>query len=107
MLTLTQPAVEAVTAMARASGNPDTSGLRIARSAGVEETPDAAGLEAEFVTDPSDEDEVVIQDGARLFLEPNAAAYLTDKVLDGQVDEEGHVHFALGQQATDGDQPQP
>lgn len=105
MLTLTPPAVQAVTAMAAAYGSSDTGGLRIARSAG--ETQDAAALEAEFVTNPADDDQVITQGGARIFLEPAAAAYLTDKVLDGEVDDEGHVRFALGQQAVDGDRPQP
>ena len=33
-----------------------------------------------------------------MFLEPQAAAYLEDKVLDGKVDERGKVHFTLGLQ---------
>lgn len=106
MLTLTPPAVQAVTAMAMAAGSPDTGGLRIAHDAGPEERTDAADLKAEFVGNPADGDEVVLQDGARIYLEPDAAVYLTDKVLDGEVDEEGRVHFALGQQGAAGDQPQ-
>ena len=33
-----------------------------------------------------------------MFLEPQAAAYLEDKVLDAQVDEQGEAHFSLGVQ---------
>jgi iron-sulfur cluster assembly protein len=33
-----------------------------------------------------------------VFLEPQAAAYLEDKVLDAQVDEQGQARFSLGVQ---------
>ena len=33
-----------------------------------------------------------------MFLEPEAAAYLADKVLDAQFDEQGTVQFSLGRQ---------
>jgi hypothetical protein len=33
-----------------------------------------------------------------VFLEPQAAAYLADKVLDAQPDEQGTVQFSLGRQ---------
>ena len=36
--------------------------------------------------------------GARVFLEPNAAVVLDDKVLDAQLDEGGAVTFAIGQE---------
>jgi iron-sulfur cluster assembly protein len=33
-----------------------------------------------------------------VFLEPQAAAYLDDKVLDAQLDEQGKAQFTLGTQ---------
>jgi hypothetical protein len=33
-----------------------------------------------------------------VFLEPQAAAYLDDKVLDAQLDEQGKARFTLGTQ---------
>jgi iron-sulfur cluster assembly protein len=36
-----------------------------------------------------------------VFLEPQAAAYLEDKVLDAQIDEQGEAHFSLGVQSPD------
>jgi iron-sulfur cluster assembly protein len=33
--------------------------------------------------------------GARVYLEPQAAAYLDDKVLDAQIDQQGQPHFSL------------
>jgi Fe-S cluster assembly iron-binding protein IscA len=107
MLTLTPPAVQAVNAMAMAYGSSDTGGLRIARTGGTGDTAEAVMLEVEFVDSPADEDQVVTQGGARIFVEQEAAVYLTDKVLDGDIDDEGHAHFALGRQPVDGDQPQP
>jgi Fe-S cluster assembly iron-binding protein IscA len=50
------------------------------------------------VAGPGDRDQVLTQGGARIFLEPEAAAYLTDKVLDGDMDDEGRVRLNLGQQ---------
>jgi hypothetical protein len=35
-----------------------------------------------------------------VYVEPLAAAYLDDKVLDAQVDGEGKAHFYLGEQGT-------
>jgi hypothetical protein len=34
-----------------------------------------------------------------VFLEPQAAAYLDDKVLDAQLDEQGQALFTLGTQS--------
>ena len=43
-------------------------------------------------------DQVVEAAGAHVYLEPRAAAYLEDKVLDAEVDSEGKAHFSLGLQ---------
>ena len=40
-------------------------------------------------------------EGARIFLEPGAAVYLDDKVLDANVDESGQPSFALAEQNGD------
>jgi iron-sulfur cluster assembly protein len=98
MLALTPAAVEVVNTITAASGMPDTAGLRIATTG---EDPRSGGLELEIVPEPVDRDEVVGETGARIFLEPGAAAYLSDKVLDGQLDDEGRARFAVGPQAGD------
>lgn len=95
MLVLTPSAVEVVTAMAEASGEADTAGLRIAQSG---TTPETEGLEVAFVATPADQDQVVTQGGARVFLESGAAEYLSDKVLAGEFDDEGNVRFGLSTQ---------
>ncbi|HEX3647326.1 MAG TPA: iron-sulfur cluster biosynthesis protein [Pseudonocardiaceae bacterium] len=95
MLALTPAAVEVVSTITAASGLPDTAGLRIASTG---EDPQSGGLELEIVPGPVEQDEVVAETGARIFLEPGAAAYLTDKVLDGQMDDQGRARFAVGPQ---------
>lgn len=91
MLTLTPSAIQVVHSMAEASGQADSAGLRIATA----DVPETDALAVEFVTEPAADDQVLDQSGARVFLEPKAAVYLDDKVLDGEVDEEGRVRFGL------------
>ena len=45
------------------------------------------------------EDQVIEQDGATVYVDESATALLDDKVLDGGVDADGNIEFALGQQA--------
>lgn len=92
MLTLTRAAIEVVNAVVDKSGERDTAGLRIANTA------DSEGLQAEFVSGPAEQDQVLTQDGARVYMDAGAAAYLDDKVLTGEFDEQGNVRFGLGEQ---------
>lgn len=72
---------------------PEVSGLRIAAEA------DGQSLSVSPAEDAQADDQVVEQDGATIYLDTSAAEMLDDKVLDGGVDEEGNIQFALGQQA--------
>lgn len=65
-----------------------TSGLRIAprRDPG-------ARLEVSAVTGPEPGDEVLEQDGGRLFLAQEAADRIAGRELDAVVDEQGRVQF--------------
>ena|SRR5690349_15501354 len=96
MLVLTEAAAEAVKSVTSTSQARGDAGLRIAASAPFPQTPDA--LQVSAAAGPADNDQVIETAGARVFLEPQAAAYLEDKVLDGKVDERGKVHFTLGLQ---------
>ncbi|MCC6854636.1 MAG: Fe-S cluster assembly protein HesB, partial [Microbacteriaceae bacterium] len=49
----------------------------------------------EVVSAPTAGDQIVETDGARVFLEENAAVVLDNKVLDATVSETGAVTFAL------------
>jgi iron-sulfur cluster assembly protein len=57
-----------------------------------------AGTQANFqlgvVPMPAEDDEVIEEQGARLFLEPEAASLLDDKVLDADLDQD-RVAFTI------------
>ncbi|MBV9450221.1 MAG: hypothetical protein JO345_30460 [Streptosporangiaceae bacterium] len=98
MLVLTEAAAEVVKSVTSTPQAPDGAGLRITSSP---EPQSPGALEVTAAAGPDENDEVLEADGARVFLEPQAAAYLEDKVLDAQFDEEGRAHFSLGVQASD------
>ena len=90
MLTLTENASTIVKTLTDQSPE-DHAGLRIS-SANDQNTAFAAAVAPE----PAPADQVVESGGARLFLEPDAATALDDKVLDAEVDDQGAVSFAIG-----------
>jgi Fe-S cluster assembly iron-binding protein IscA len=93
MLLLTEAATEVVKSVTTNPQAPDGAGLRIASAAPEPGTPGELQLTA--APAPDENDQVVEAAGARVFLEPNAAVYLEDKVLDAQVDEQGNARFSL------------
>ncbi|MCW2896222.1 MAG: adhesin [Actinomycetia bacterium] len=95
MLVLTEAAAEVVKSVTDTPQAPDGTGLRITQSVS---DPAASGLQLAAAAEPGDNDQVVEISGARVFLDPPAAAYLDDKVLDAQVDAQGQVRFTLGAQ---------
>jgi iron-sulfur cluster assembly protein len=91
LLALTDHAVEAVKDIVSSSGEAsETSGLRVVA--------ERAGLQASFqlsvVALPAEDDEVIEEQGARVFLEPDAASLLEDKVLDAS-GEQNQVAFTI------------
>jgi iron-sulfur cluster assembly protein len=93
MLVLTEAAAEVVKALSSTPQTPEGSGLRIVSSAAEPGT-----LQVSAATGPGENDQVIEAAGAHLYLEPQAAAFLEDKVLDAQVDGDGQAHFSLGVQ---------
>jgi iron-sulfur cluster assembly protein len=93
MLDVTAPAAEAIEAATAAEGVAETGGLRIS----VESTTDqGARLSSAIVAQPAVGDQVITSEaGPQVFLEPDAALYLTDKVLDIEQDADGKRYFAL------------
>ena len=83
LLALTDNAVQAVRDIVSASEQvPETGGLRlVAERAGTQ-----ASFQLSVVSLPAEDDEVVEEQGARVFLEPEAAALLDDMVLDASVE---------------------
>ena len=97
MLTLTENARTIVkTIIVQATGT-EEGGLRITSPAA--ESVDLAVAVAEA---PEPLDQVVEVAGAHVFLEENAAAVMSDKILDADVEEAGAVRFAIGEQFTTG-----
>ncbi len=91
MLALTENVTEIVKKLAEEV--PEISALRIA-------TEGDDGSLAVTPADHAETDDLVIeQDGATVYVDAPASEFLADKILDGGVDEEGNIQFALGQQA--------
>lgn len=97
MLVLTPTAVAVVNTLTTAEGRPDGTGLRIS----ADTAPPEGGLQVEVTAGPADDDQVLAEAGVRVFLDPDAAVYLDDKVLDAKVDGQGGAQFTLGEQNPD------
>jgi Fe-S cluster assembly iron-binding protein IscA len=94
MLVLTENARSVIVALVDRLPQPDSSGLRIAETG----TGDQTGFEIGPAAGPSDGDQLVEAEGARVFLEPAAATALSECVLDAQVDDDGHYQFLVARQ---------
>jgi Fe-S cluster assembly iron-binding protein IscA len=95
MMLLTSSAAQLVQNITSAQSAPDGAGLRIAPAAGGEQP---GAMELRVMTEPAAEDQVVSTDEARIFLSPEAAGYLDDKVLDAGLDDNGNPAFVLAEQ---------
>ncbi|MGV8851173.1 MAG: iron-sulfur cluster assembly accessory protein [Rhodoglobus sp.] len=89
MLTLTETATTVVKTIVEQDANTEASGLRINGE------PGAPNLTVAVVAAPEAGDSVVEREGAKVFLEENAAIALSDKTLDAEVGENGAVSFAI------------
>lgn len=92
MLTVTDNAATAIRDITSQETVPPGSGLRIAAE------DDGNALVLSLAAQPFEGDQIVDSAGARLFLDPQAAALLDDKELDVTVDPSGEVQFAVGDQ---------
>jgi Fe-S cluster assembly iron-binding protein IscA len=93
MLDLTDSATSVIRSIAERPESPDDAGLRV--TAGGENT---GRLAVAAAAGPQEGDQVVEKEGARVFLDPQAAVILDDKVLDAQVGDEGGVEFLISGQ---------
>jgi iron-sulfur cluster assembly protein len=81
MLTLTDNAAEAVKhAMNAAEGLPESGGLRIS----AQDLGDSTGLGLAVAPVPGESDQVIEEEGARVFVAAEVAPFLDDKVLDAE-----------------------
>jgi iron-sulfur cluster assembly protein len=94
VLALTDSAVQAVTHIVSSSEqDSETGGLRmVAEREGTQ-----MNFQLSVAEMPAEDDEVVEEQGARVFLEPEAASLLDDKVLDARIDQD-RVAFTIGDQ---------
>ncbi|MFB4298833.1 Fe-S cluster assembly protein HesB [Actinomadura sp. NTSP31] len=90
MLIVTGTAASAIRHLSCGPGLPDSAGMRIAPL-----DHEASLLAVAPAERPASTDEVVEAEGARLFLDSAAAAYLHDKVLDVRLDDHGAVSFLI------------
>lgn len=94
LLALTDRAVEAVKDIVSSSGETsETGGLRM--------TAEGSGSQANFklrvVPLPAEDDAVIEEHGARVFVEANAATLLDDKVLDATTDRDQVAFMVVDQ----------
>ena len=95
MLTLTENASTVVkTLVDQAGAEKEEAGLRISQ-----DSTDSPALHVIPADAPYPGDEVLEEDGARVFLEETAKVTLDDKILDAQVDDNGGVQFTIAQQS--------
>ena len=93
MLTLTENASTVVKALVDQTDGNQEGGLRISQDAA-----DSPALHVIPSESPQPGDQVLEEDGARVFLEETAATTLDDKILDAQVDDNGGVQFTIAVQ---------
>jgi Fe-S cluster assembly iron-binding protein IscA len=93
MLDLTENATSVIRSIVERPELPEDAGLRVTSGAG-----DSARLSVSAVASPEEGDQVLEKEGARVFLDPQAAVLLDDKVLDAQVSDSGSVEFLLDAQ---------
>ena len=94
MLTLTPTAAEAVRRLVDSAPTETAEGLRIAPG---HATAEGTSLEITIVDGPELEDQEVLEAGAHVFLEPEVAEFMEDKVLDAELEETG-VRFSIRDQ---------
>jgi Fe-S cluster assembly iron-binding protein IscA len=91
VLTLTANAASEIRDIIDNPEVPDGCGLRIAND------PQAGGLTLTLAAAPAEDDQILDEDGARVFLEPQAASMLEEMALDAAHDGEGQVRFTVAQ----------
>ena len=92
MLTMTDNAADVVQKIVEQTVAEDQAGLRISQA-------EDESLALTPAPDSEPGDQVVEENGARVFLDAGAAAVLDDKILDAKVEADGSVQFAVGDQA--------
>ncbi|HET9895083.1 MAG TPA: Fe-S cluster assembly protein HesB [Streptosporangiaceae bacterium] len=93
MLTLTDPAVEAIRILTTKPGLPASSGLRIVHG------DTAGGLELSITSAPDSSDQVIETGGVRVFIQAEAAALLGGKALNAEIADDDDVVFRVDERS--------
>jgi iron-sulfur cluster assembly protein len=97
MLTITRDAEHAIESIVARAGPPEVAGVRIsAEHSRTNGAAPAREVRLSLIDSPEAGDELL--EGSRVFLEPDAAELLDDKVLDADI-ESGEIRFHLNQRA--------
>lgn len=94
MLALTNNAALVIQSLTNNPELPGSAGLRI-----TAQPEDQQSLSLAVAPEPTQGDQVVEEQGARVFLEAGASNMLDEMVLDAEVDAQGSVQFFLGTQS--------
>jgi Fe-S cluster assembly iron-binding protein IscA len=97
VLALTDTATDAIEQILTAPGVPASAGIRITPAPSGNAATVASELQLAVVDQPIEGDQVIEEQGARVFIEDTVAGYLDDKELDAKVGDE-RVRFSLGGQ---------
>ncbi|MFG2102575.1 adhesin [Micromonospora echinaurantiaca] len=89
MLTMTDNAVLVIRDLANQQDVAEEGGVRIAADT------QAGSLTVELAAQPAQGDQVVDNQGARIFLDADAAELLGDASVDATVDDEGIIQFGF------------
>ena len=90
MLGLTTNAVTAIRKLTDRSERPDTAGLRITKGG-------SGTLKLSICSLPAEDDSILDDGGARVFLDQQVAQILDEMTLDAGTDAAGRVRFGLGE----------
>ena len=90
MLTLTDNAVSAIRTLTSQQEPASEAGLRI-----MAQGEEATSFQLALTEGPIAGDQVVEEGGARVFVDPAAAAVLDDKALDAQMNQQGDLAFSI------------
>lgn len=94
MLVLTENAQTVIRDLTAQPELPQGAGLRIAPAPGS-----AGELQLSLETAPTPGDEVIDEEGVRVFIEPETATLLSDQTLDAQVTDEGAGFYLTEREA--------
>jgi iron-sulfur cluster assembly protein len=97
MLKITDNAAEVIKNLVAASELPEGSGLRIAAAS---EQDGNVPVELSLAETPAEEEQVIQQSGAQVFLDQGAAPYLEGKLLDVENDQE-QLNFTLSEPSSE------